>query len=821
MIEAHRLVVEERGVERRREVHLQVRARVGEQREARRVRLREPVERERRDRRDDLVRRGAGDAVGRHALAQLALDRPHPALGPLEAERTPQLLGLPAGEARRHHRDPQQLLLEERHAERPLQDRLERGMGIPYRVAPGAAVEIRMHHLPDDRARPDDRHFHHQVVEDFRLEPRQRRHLRARLHLEDADRVGMLKKPVDGRIVGRDGGQLECRVPRAGGRGRAGGVDQFERILQGGHHAEAQQIHLHDAHVGAVVLVPLDDHAAGHGGGLERHTGVEAALTDHHAAGMLAEMAREILNLAPEPGEQLHVLRVPIEPDGRQVMRQRVVRISEFEVVHHLREPVHLCGVEAHHLPHLARGAPAAVGDDVGRHRRSEPAVLLVDVLDDALAPISAREIEVDVGPLAALLRQEALEEQIHPDRIDRRDPQAVADGAVGRRAAPLHEDAVAPAEVHQVPDDEEVAGELELLDEIELTRDLRARPVVVRTVALARADLGDLPEERRLRLALGHGIVGKAVAEIRERELQAVGQLARPGDGIRPIGEERRHLGRRLQVALRVGREAPAGAGQIGVMADARQHVEERPRRRMGEADPAGRHHRQVERRRQRDERGVVGFLVAPAVPLQLDVHAVAAEQADERVGEPADAEAAGVERRAPHERHEAARHAVEVPERERARPLRRGELHPRDEATEIPVPVLGFAEDGQRPASFKALGRTPRTALRPLARAGGANRQLRPDDRADAGGQRGLVEARCAVNAVAIEERECGIAELGGPVDERFRQRRALEKTERRGRVEFDETGARCHGPGAGCWCQVPGAWRRFGIDVAWGST
>ena len=65
------------------------------------------------------------------------------------------------------------------------------------------------------------------------------------------------------------------------------------------------------------------------------------------------------------------------------------------------------------------------------------------------------------------------------PDRIDRRDAQAVAHGAVGRRPAPLHEDVLLPAEIDDVPDDEEVAGEIELLDEIELARDLRPRLVV------------------------------------------------------------------------------------------------------------------------------------------------------------------------------------------------------------------------------------------------------------------------------------------------------------------------------------------------------
>ena len=49
-----------------------------------------------------------------------------------------------------------------------------------------------------------------------------------------------------------------------------------------------------------------------------------------------------------------------------------------------------------------------------------------------------------------------------------------VADGAVGGRAAPLGEDVLAPAEVDDVPDDQEVAGEVELLDQVQLLLDLR-----------------------------------------------------------------------------------------------------------------------------------------------------------------------------------------------------------------------------------------------------------------------------------------------------------------------------------------------------------
>ena len=160
-------------------------------------------------------------------------------------------------------------------------------------------------------------------------------------------------------------------------------------------------------------------------------------------------------------------------------------------------------------------------------HRPSSAAVLLVDVLDHALAAIAARQIEIDVRPLAALLGQEALEQQIHPDRIDRRDAEAVADGAVGRRAAPLHEDVLLAAEIDDVPDDQEVAGEIELLDQIELALDLRRARSSIRPISFARARLRDLPEKRRHRFSRRHRVIGKPVAEIGHRVCEPIGELA------------------------------------------------------------------------------------------------------------------------------------------------------------------------------------------------------------------------------------------------------------------------------------------------------
>jgi hypothetical protein len=47
--------------------------------------------------------------------------------------------------------------------------------------------------------------------------------------------------------------------------------------------------------------------------------------------------------------------------------------------------------------------------------------------------------------------------------------------------------------------------------------------------------------------------------------------------------------------------------------------------------------------------------------------------------------------------------------------------------------------------------------------------------------GSRRRFVKAWQSVHAVAIEQREGGILELRRPIDERFRQRGALQKTER----------------------------------------
>ena len=71
----------------------------------------------------------------------------------------------PPVKSRRDHGHAQQLLLKQRHAQRPPQHRLERRMQASRLLPSLPPPQIRMHHLAHNRPRPDDGHLHHDVVE--------------------------------------------------------------------------------------------------------------------------------------------------------------------------------------------------------------------------------------------------------------------------------------------------------------------------------------------------------------------------------------------------------------------------------------------------------------------------------------------------------------------------------------------------------------------------------------------------------------------------------------------------------------------------------
>src|SRR5207248_10571659 len=148
------------------------------------------------------------------------------------------------------------------------------------------------------------------------------------------------------------------------------------------------------------------------------------------------------------------------------------------------------------------------------------------------------------------------------------------------RRAAPLHEKVDGAAVLADVPDEQEVPSATEAPADPALVGDLRARARGARPRAVARAHpaLGKLAEVSERRLAGRQRVLREAVAEVLQREAQAQRELARVGEGVGEIVEEARHVRAALEGALAVRLEQPAGAVEIGLLADAREDVGELP---------------------------------------------------------------------------------------------------------------------------------------------------------------------------------------------------------------------------------------------------
>src|SRR5262249_29611048 len=73
-------------------------------------------------------------------------------------------------------------------------------------------------------------------------------------------------------------------------------TNDLDRIFQHGQHAETKQVNLDNAHIGAVIFIPLHNDTSGHGGRLEWYDRIELPLANDHAARVLAEVTWQILN---------------------------------------------------------------------------------------------------------------------------------------------------------------------------------------------------------------------------------------------------------------------------------------------------------------------------------------------------------------------------------------------------------------------------------------------------------------------------------------------------------------------------------------------
>ena len=136
-------------------------------------------------------------------------------------------------------------------------------------------------------------------------------------------------------------------------------------------------------------------------------------------------------------------------------------------------------------------------------------------------------------------------------DRVDRRDAERVGDDRARRAAAAGRLDPLLAGEADEVGDDEEVAGVAHRGDDAELVVEPRLELRRDRPVAAREAALALLAQPALDGLAVRHREVRDPELAERQLEVDHLGDPARVADRLALVGEERRHLGRRLQVEL------------------------------------------------------------------------------------------------------------------------------------------------------------------------------------------------------------------------------------------------------------------------------
>ena len=150
----------------------------------------------------------------------------------------------------------------------------------------------------------------------------------------------------------------------------------------------------------------------------------------------------------------------------RLLLERIVERDAELER-NQLGDAVDVAVAHAEHAPAIAHHGLRRHGAEGGDLRDAFGAVLALHIVDDAVAAVLA-EVDVEVGHRDALGIEEALEQQLVAQRIESGDAERVCDQrACARAAARTDRHAVRLRPVDEIRDDQEVAGEAHLDDDV------------------------------------------------------------------------------------------------------------------------------------------------------------------------------------------------------------------------------------------------------------------------------------------------------------------------------------------------------------------
>jgi len=195
-------------------------------------------------------------------------------------------------------------------------------------------------------------------------------------------------------------------------------------------------------------------------------------------------------------------------------------------------------------------------------------------------------EIDIDIGRLLALFRNEAIEQQLVLGRIDAGNLEAITHRRIGGTAAPLAQDRrIDRARViDDALDGEEIAREIELGDQPKLTFQCI---VDVFGNASGIAPPRPLPGFSFQILLRRHAVrvdlFGVFVAQLVEAETAGISHLARGSNRIRPAREQALHFRGRFEMAFGIGGKQVSCLRNRGLVPDRRHHIVQRAPVRRG----------------------------------------------------------------------------------------------------------------------------------------------------------------------------------------------------------------------------------------------
>ena len=327
-------------------------------------------------------------------------------------------------------------------------------------------------------------------------------------------------------------------------------------------------------------------------------------------------------------------------------------------------------------------------------------------------------------------------------------------------------------AETGDIPDDEEVAGQLEPVDDAQLVSKLADMRLRHLRVAPPRPGPGQFLQVALLGVPRRNREIGQRGFELLEREPAALGDREGVGRRLGVAGEPARHHRRRLEAPLRIRVEQLAGLVERGVVADTGKHVLQPAAVGGGVVDIVGGDRGKAEPPSQPHQRGAEVLVHRQVVMAKLDIHVVAPVQVAV-VGE----QPFRLRVLLPQE----TRREVIVDERDETVgvPLQQSARHPC-----LPLGALQLG-GGEQLGEVGVAGAVFDQQHQPVP---GVQKRGRPENRTEPRPARLLVKTDNTVQTVGVGDRQRGIAEFDRPVDQRLRVAGAVEERKVRVAVEFD---------------------------------